>query len=245
MRSLTYALLSAFALNACAKDITTATPGPADNQAPAGQAAPQALADAPKGEEAKTGADLMDPKTLNETAPATYKVKFNTTKGDFVLQVNRDWAPNGADRFYNLVKAGYYKDIAFFRVITGFMAQFGIHGDPNLNRVWRDASIADDAGGKQTNKRGTLSFATRGPNTRTVQLFINLVDNGRLDSMGFTPFAEVVSGMEVVDKIHAGYGEGAPRGMGPDQGRIQAEGNAYLKAQFPELDYLVSAEITE
>ena len=184
----------------------------------------------------------MDPKKLTETAPATYKVNFKTTKGDFVVQVTRDWAPNGADRFYNLVKNGYYKDIAFFRVVQGFMAQFGIHGDPKLNTIWRDASIPDDAV-KSSNTRGRITFATRGPNTRTVQLFINFADNNRLDGMGFSPFGEVVSGMEIVDALHNGYGEGAPRGRGPDQGRLQSEGNAYLKADFGQLDYLVSADI--
>lgn len=188
------------------------------------------------------GDKLMDPTKLTETAPATYKVNFKTTKGDVVIQVNRDWAPNGADRFYNLVKNGYYKDIAFFRVVSGFMAQFGIHGDPKLNNVWRDASIGDDPV-KQQNTRGRITFATRGPNTRTVQLFINFVDNSRLDGMGFSPFGEVVQGMEIIDALYSGYGEGAPRGRGPDQGRIQGEGNAYLKKDFPELDYLISAEV--
>jgi len=158
------------------------------------------------------------------------------------VQVTRDWAPNGADRFYNLVKNGYYKDIAFFRVVAGFMAQFGIHGDPKLNTVWRDASIPDDPV-KSSNTRGRITFATRGPNTRTVQLFINLADNARLDGMGFAPFGEVVAGMDIVDALYNGYGEGAPRGRGPDQGRLQGEGNAYLKADFGQLDYLVSADI--
>ena len=185
----------------------------------------------------------MDPTKLTETAPETFKVNLKTTKGDVVLQVNRAWSPHGADRFYNLVKNGYYKDIAFFRVIDGFMAQFGIHGDPKLNTVWRDASIPDDPKGVQSNTRGRVSFATRGPNTRTVQLFINFGNNGNLDGMGFTPFAEVVSGMEVIDNLYKGYGEGAPRGMGPDQGRLQAQGNPYLRTEFDKLDYLVAAEI--
>lgn len=185
---------------------------------------------------------LLDPAKLTETAPATYKVNFKTTKGDFVVQVTREWAPNGADRFFNLVKAGYYKDIAFFRVVQGFMAQFGIHGSPKLNEVWRNASIQDDPP-KASNTRGKITFATRGPNTRTVQLFINFGDNARLDGMGFSPFGEVVSGMEIVDALYNGYGEGAPRGQGPDQGRLQNEGNTYLKAEFGKMDYLVSADI--
>jgi len=188
------------------------------------------------------GDALMDPNKLKDTAPETYKVNFKTTKGDVVIQVNREWAPNGADRFYNLVKNGYYSDIAIFRVVSGFMAQFGIHGDPKLNTVWRDASIPDDAG-KQSNTRGRITFATRGPNTRTAQLFINYVDNSRLDGMGFSPFGEVVTGMDIVDALYSGYGEGAPRGRGPDQGRMQAEGNVYLKKDFPQLDYIISAEI--
>lgn len=215
------------------KPATPAEPTPTTPPTPTPEPAP---ADAPAGDR------LMDPSKLTETAPASYKVNFKTTKGEVVIQVNRDWAPNGADRFYNLVKNGYYKDIAFFRVVSGFMAQFGIHGDPKLNNVWRDASISDDPV-REKNTRGRVTFATRGPNTRTVQLFINFGDNSRLDGMGFSPFGEVVSGMEVIDALYSGYGEGAPRGRGPDQGRLQGEGNAYLKKDFPELDYLLSAEI--
>ena len=207
-------------------------------------AKPAAQADGTPTATTPTSEALMDPAKLKETAPATYKVNVKTTKGDFVIQVNRDWAPNGADRFFNLVKNGYYKDIAFFRVISGFMAQFGIHGDPKLNTVWRDASIADDPAGKQSNTRGRITFATRGPNTRTVQLFINFADNNRLDQMGFSPFGEIDdAGMKIVDSLFSGYGEGAPRGRGPDQGRLQGEGNTYLKAEFGQLDYLISAEI--
>ncbi|MCB9734445.1 MAG: peptidylprolyl isomerase [Deltaproteobacteria bacterium] len=176
------------------------------------------------------------------TAPDSYKVKFVTTKGDFVVEVHRDWAPLGADRFFNLVKLGFFDDIAFFRVIDGFMGQFGIHGDPKVAALWRDAQIQDDPV-KETNKKYRLTFATAGPNTRTTQLFINFNDNSRLDQMGFAPFGEVVEGQDVVDKIYRGYGEGAPRGKGPDQGRIQSEGNTYLKKDFPEMDYIKSAEV--
>ncbi|TNF32101.1 MAG: peptidylprolyl isomerase [Deltaproteobacteria bacterium] len=190
---------------------------------------------------------MKDPSKLNEQAPDSFKVKLVTTKGDVVVEVHRDWAPRGADRFYNLVKNGYYTDIAFFRVIQTprpFMAQFGISGDPALNPIWREARIDDDPV-KETNTRGRITFATAGPNTRTTQLFINYGNNSNLDGMGFAPFGEVVSGMEVVDSLYGGYGEGSPRGRGPDQGKLQAEGNPYLKASFPELDYLKSAEIAQ
>jgi peptidyl-prolyl cis-trans isomerase A (cyclophilin A) len=185
---------------------------------------------------------LADPAALTEKAPASYKVKFDTSKGVFVIQVNRDWAPNGADRFYNLVKNGFYDDTRFFRVISGFMVQFGINGDPKLSPAWRAARIPDDAV-KQSNKRGNITFATSGPNSRTTQVFINFKDNAGLDGQGFAPFGQVVSGMDVVDKLHAGYGEGAPNGRGPEQGRVQGEGNAYLKKDFPQLDFIKKASI--
>ena len=134
--------------------------------------------------------------------------------------MHRDWAPNGADRFYNLVKNGFYDNDRFFRVITGFMVQFGINGDPKLSAVWREARIKDDPV-KQSNSRGFITFATAGPNTRTTQVFINFADNSALDNQGFAPFGQVVSGMNVVDALYADYGEGAPRGRGPAQDRIQ------------------------
>jgi peptidyl-prolyl cis-trans isomerase A (cyclophilin A) len=186
--------------------------------------------------------NLMEPKSLNAKAPETFNAKFTTTKGDFVIQVNRAWAPHGADRFYNLVRAGFFKDVAFFRVLSGFMAQFGISGDPAVARAWMGANIPDDAV-RQSNKRGRVTFATAGPNTRTTQLFINFGDNAGLDSQGFAPIGEVVEGMSVVDSLYSGYGEGAPRGRGPDQGRVQAQGNAYLKSNFPQLDRIISATI--
>jgi len=185
---------------------------------------------------------FAEPSKLSEKAPDSYKVQFDTTKGKFTVEVTRSLSPNGADRFYNLVRSGYFKDVAFFRVIKGFMCQFGIHGDPSASAKWRQANIPDDAV-KGSNKRGTITFATAGPNTRTTQLFINYADNERLDSMGFSPFGKVVEGMDVVDKINGEYGEGAPSGRGPDQGRIQHEGNAYLKKDFPNLDYIKSATI--
>ena len=186
---------------------------------------------------------LLDPSKLTEEAPAKYAVKLATTAGDIIIDVDRSWAPKGADRWYNLVKNGYYTDIAFFRVISGFMAQVGISGAPKLNGIWRMARIDDDRG-KQSNTRGMVTFATAGPNTRTTQFFINFGDNARLDRMGFAPFGKVRD-MGVVDKLHAGYGEGAPRGRGPDQGRMQQQGNAYLKVEFPKLDYIKSATIME
>ena len=177
-------------------------------------------------------------------APEKFSVRFKTTKGDITLQVTRAWSPLGADRFFNLVKIGYFKDIAFFRAVPNFMAQFGIHGDPAVNNVWRDASIPDDPPAGQSNKKYFLTFAKKGiPNSRSVQFFVNFKDNAMLDTMGFTPIGEVTEGKENFDKINTQYGEGAPRGMGPDQMRVQTEGNAYLKKDFPALDYILSAEV--
>ncbi len=186
--------------------------------------------------------DLTNPASLSEKAPATYKVKFDTSKGLFVIEVHRDLAPNGADRFYNLVKNGFYNDARFFRVISGFMVQFGINGNPQLSKVWRDANIKDDPV-KASNKRGIITFATAGPDTRTTQVFINFANNAGLDDQGFAPFGQVISGMEVIDSLYAEYGEGAPRGDGPDQGLVQSQGNAYLKKDFPKLDYIKTATI--
>jgi peptidyl-prolyl cis-trans isomerase A (cyclophilin A) len=180
-------------------------------------------------------ASLANPALLHERAPATFRARFETTAGDFVIEAHRDWAPFGADRFYNLVKGGYFDGVRFFRVISGFMAQFGIHGDPHVAAAWRDQRIPDDPV-HESNTRGMVSFATAGPDTRTTQLFINYGDNRRLDGSGFAPFGQVVDGMEVVDRLYAGYGEGAPGGQGPDQGRIEGEGNAYLGREFPKLD---------
>jgi len=188
---------------------------------------------------------LTEPAKLTEKAPDSFKVKMTTTKGDLTVEVTRAWAPNGADRFYNLVQAGYFTDIAFFRAIKGFMCQFGIHGDPTVSAAWRDAKIPDDKVGAASNTAGMLTFAMAGPNTRTTQLFINLEDNANLDSMGFPPFGKVVEGMDVVKKLNTEYGEGAPRGRGPDQGKVQMMGNAYLKKDFPNLDYIKSASVVK
>jgi peptidyl-prolyl cis-trans isomerase A (cyclophilin A) len=189
-------------------------------------------------------ASLKTPSALAEKAPDTFKVNVDTSKGAFVIEVTRAWAPNGADRFYNLVKNGFFDQVRFFRVIRGFMAQFGIHGDPAIAAAWRGARIPDDPV-KQSNKKGYITFATAGPGTRTTQLFINLADNGNLDGQGFAPFGRVVSGMKVVEKLYDGYGEGAPNGRGPEQGRAQREGNAYLEQAFPKLDYIKTATIAE
>jgi cyclophilin family peptidyl-prolyl cis-trans isomerase len=185
---------------------------------------------------------LANPAALNEKAPAVFKAKFDTSKGVFVLEVHRDWAPNGADRFYNLVKHGFYDNVRFFRVISGFMVQFGINGDPKLSAKWREARMKDDPV-RQSNRRGYITYAMAGPDTRTSQVFINFADNSSLDRQGFSPFGRVVTGMNVVDKLNAEYGEGAPRGRGPDQGRIQMEGNAYLMGEFGRLDFVKKATI--
>jgi peptidyl-prolyl cis-trans isomerase A (cyclophilin A) len=187
-------------------------------------------------------AALKNPAALKETAPATFKANFDTSVGPFVVEVHRDWAPQGADRLYNLVKSGFFDGTRFFRVISGFMVQFGIHGDPAISAAWRSARIPDDPV-KQSNKRGYITFAHAGPGTRTTQVFINFGDNASLDNQGFPPFGQVTTGMNVVDKINSEYGEGAPRGRGPDQGRLQNEGNAYLMKDFPKLDYIKKATI--
>lgn len=191
------------------------------------------------------------PSTAGETPPGedprspdTFTVRLDTTKGPVDIEVHRAWAPRGADRFYALVKGGYYSDVAFFRVISGFMAQTGISGDPALNRQWRARRIADDPPAGKSNTRGMVSYAMAGPGSRTTQFFINLVNNSNLDGMGFTPFGKVKQ-MATVDRLYAGYGEGAPSGRGPAQNRIQSEGNRYLRAEFPELDYIRSASVLE
>jgi len=176
-------------------------------------------------------------------APAQYTVELDTSKGAIVIDVRRDWAPHGADRFYELVQNGYFTDVAFFRVISGFMAQVGISGDPALNAQWREKRIPDDAV-KASNTRGTVTFATSGPNSRTTQFFFNFTDNSRLDGMGFAPFGKVKD-MAPVDALYDGYGEGAPRGRGPAQGALQSQGNAYLRESFPNLDYIKGAKIIE
>jgi peptidyl-prolyl cis-trans isomerase A (cyclophilin A) len=182
-------------------------------------------------------AALMKPASLNERAPKVYKARFETSAGVFVIEVNSAWAANGADRFYNLVKNGFYDGCRFFRVVPGFMVQFGINGDPAIQRNWVNATIPDEKV-TQGNTRGFVTFAkSSAPNSRTTQVFINFVDNSRLNRDGFAPFGRVITGMEVVDKIYSGDGQK------PDQSRIQAEGNAYLTKTFPKLDYIKKATI--
>ncbi|MBX2797403.1 MAG: peptidylprolyl isomerase [Myxococcales bacterium] len=243
---LTAALLSLFLVFSCtgAEEATAPEPKP-EQPAPPPKPVPPA---APTGDvwtlpEGHNPA-LLDPSKATETAPATFKAKFETTRGDFVVKVHRDWAPNGADRFYNLVKIGFYEKAGFFRTIDGFMAQFGISAYPAVSAKWRDARIEDDPV-KESNTRGKVTFATGGPNTRTTQLFVNYSDrNARLDKSGFSPFGEVVEGMEVVDSLHK-TGEGSPQGPGPNQGKMQARGGAYLQAQFPDADMIEKVTIID
>ena len=180
--------------------------------------------------------DFTDPSKLTEKSPETFKAQFETTKGKVTIEVTRSLSPNGADRFYNMVRSGFFTDIAFFRVVSGFMVQFGIHGDPAVSAKWREANITDDAV-KSSNSRGAITFATAGPNTRTTQIFINFGNNAGLDGQGFSPFGKVIEGMDVVDKINSESGER------PNQGAIQQSGNVYLKKDFPNLDYIKSASI--
>jgi len=219
-------IAASFALVSCTKADQTATNNPPPDKTPA-PAAP--------------GFD--DPAKLTAKAPETFKAQFDTTKGKITIEVTRSLAPNGADRFYNLVKSGYFTDIAFFRVIPGFMCQFGMSGDPAITAKWSGASIPDDPV-KGSNTRGTITFAMGGSNTRTTQLFINFGDNSRLDGMGFPPFGKVTEGMDVVDKINGEYGDMPQQGgRGPNPDLIATEGNAYLKKDFPNLDYIKSVTI--
>ncbi len=223
----------------------TSAPEPAHQEEVKEQPAPKAPAATPDLElPADANPAMLDPSLATKSAPDTYKVKVITSEGSFVIEVHKDWAPNGADRFYNLVDIGYYADTRFFRAIDGFMVQWGISGYPKVNDAWRDAKIDDDEV-KQKNTRGMVTFATAGKNTRTTQLFINYKDNTNLDPMGFSPFGTVIEGMDVVDKLYKGYGEGAPRGRGPNQAKVQKHGNAYLDADFPKLSKIESMEFVD
>ncbi len=184
------------------------------------------------------------PPPADAASPDSFRVKFETTKGDFTVEVTRAWAPKGVDRFYRLVNDGYFKDIRFFRVLPGFMAQFGLSGNPALNAKMDSLRIPDDPV-TQSNKRGMVTFATAGPDTRSSQFFINYKDNASLDSQGFAPFGKVVDGMKAVDAMYSGYGEGAPNGLGPSQDSIRTKGNEYLRRAFPKLDYIKSATIVK
>lgn len=189
-------------------------------------------------------ADDKDPKPPKpDSVPEKFRVKFETSKGDVLIEVTRAWSPNGAARFYDAVKAGFYDECRFFRVVPGFMVQWGINGNPKIQSKWREAEIKDDvvpAKERASNTRGFITFAKSGrPHSRTTQLFINYGDNARLDAMGFTPFGKVIEGMDVVDKINSKHRER------PDQGAIQGEGNAYLNQEFPDLDFIKKATIVE
>jgi len=186
---------------------------------------------------------MLNPAVAKAKAPETYRAKFTTSKGVFVVEVTRAWAPLGADRFYNLVKGGYFDGAPFYRVISNFMVQFGFSPSPAVSKAWDKATIKDDPV-KQSNKRGYITFATSGPNSRTTQVFINYKDNGGLDSQGFAPFGTVVEGMEVVDNFYKGYGDGADMGgRGPTQSNLANQGIAYVKKSFPNMDTIISAEI--
>ena len=176
--------------------------------------------------------------------PEVYRASFETSRGSFVIEVTKSWAPEGAERFYRLLQQRFYDDARFFRVVRNFVVQFGINGNPAVEARWRDMTFADDPV-KQSNLRGTITFATSGPNTRTTQVFINLKDNAQLDKRGFAPFGKVVEGMEVVERLYNGYGDSPPRGEGPDQNLIETQGNAYLESKFQMLDYIKRARILE
>jgi len=183
---------------------------------------------------------LKDPTQLIERAPDLFQARFETSQGTFVIAVEREWAPLAADRFYNLVKNGFYNDARFFRVLDGFMAQFGLHADPTIQSAWRSANLKDEPV-KKSNTRGFVSFTRESsPNSRYTMIFVNYKDNSYLDADGFAPFGQVVSGMEVLDRLYSGYG----RQNLPDQRRILTEGNAYLLAEYPKLDFVKTATIT-
>ncbi|MEZ4416572.1 MAG: peptidylprolyl isomerase [Gemmatimonadota bacterium] len=200
-----------------------------------GESAGRAAADPPRD-------PIMDPRRFTETAPERFRARFETSEGSFVVEVHREWAPLGADRFYNLVKAGYYDDTRFYRVVEGFVAEFGVHANGTVTRIWQRFELLDDSV-RVSNTRGRMSFAASGPNTRTVQVFINLRDNASLDGRRFAPFGEVVEGMDVVGRLYAGYGDGPPRGDGPYQAQAVIQGNEYLDAEFPDLDRITRASI--
>jgi len=211
----------------------------------AAQAAPKPAVPkpaAPASAQGATAGRLLNPAALNAKAPEEFKVKLDTSKGPVIIAVHREWAPLGADRFYNLVRAGFFTNARFFRALPGFMVQFGMSGTPAVQKVWgAPAQNLKDDPVKQSNKRGYIPFANAGPNSRSTQLFINLVDNTFLDpeSMHFAPFGQVVEGMEIVDMLYTGYG----RNNVPDQQRITAEGNAYLLKEYPMLDYIKTATV--
>jgi peptidyl-prolyl cis-trans isomerase A (cyclophilin A) len=221
-----------FATGLCLAIVLAGSPEPARAQTTSEAAKP-------------TSPALLDPSLARERAPDSYRVKLATTAGDILIEVHRDWAPRGADRFYNLVRIGYYNDVAFFRVIPGFMAQAGMHADPALSQTWLNARIPDDPV-LQSNTRGRVTFAMSSePGSRSVQFFINTGNNAYLDESGFAPFGEVVEGFEVVTALYGGYGEGEPNGKGPSQAKLYRRGKPYLEAEFPKLDAIITATVVE
>lgn len=213
---------------------------PKPDAAAAGSAATSAPTPSASAADKPQGPPLLNPKAANETAPDKYQVKFETTQGDFVIEVIRDWAPRGADRVYNLVKIGFYKDIALHRVVKDFVVQFGIHGDPQVSAAWAKAYIADEMV-KESNKQWTVTFAKADADTRSTQIFINLQDNVDLDKKGFSPIGKLVAGQDVIKKFYDGYGEKVMARGGNTE--IFKLGNAYLKEQWPKLDYIKTASI--
>jgi len=193
--------------------------------------------------EKKAQPEAAAPKKV-EHAPDVFRAKFDTTKGPFVIEVHRAWSPWGADRFYELLQDKFYNGLYFFRVVKGFVVQWGISNNPALTAHWDNMSIPDDPV-KQSNARGTVTYATSGPATHTVEVFVNLANNARLDKRGFSPFGKVVEGMNVVDKLYAGYGDGPPQGEGVDQSKAEAQGAEYIESHFPKLDKIVTAEVVQ
>ncbi len=233
---LKWALMKALlTLTLCGAAALAQTPPPA---APKTQASPAKTAPA-----APRPNPLLNPAAFRAIAPPLYRVKFTTTHGDIVVEVHREWAPLGADRFYNMVRSRYLTDSSFYRIAPGFIVQFGMAADPAVNAAWGKAPIKDDPV-KQSNKKGTLVFATSGPNSRTTQLFINLRDNGPLDGQGFAAFGTVTEGMDVVEGLYSGYGEMKEQGgRGPSQQLAEQFGKAYLDKNFPKLDSIKSAVV--
>jgi peptidyl-prolyl cis-trans isomerase A (cyclophilin A) len=219
------AVVSALAGCGGGKEQTSSSSGPTSSAASTGTSTSSA-------------GSLLHPSSVTGKAPASYTVDFKTTKGPFTVEVTRSWAPLGADRFYDLVRAGYYDGVRFFRVVPGFVVQFGIHPKPAVAQAWQNANIQDDPV-KHPNAQWTVTFATAGPNTRTTQVFINLADNSALDAQGFAPFGRVTSGMKTIAKLYAGYGE-QPTSA---QGELTAEGDAFVKRSFPKLDRILTARV--
>jgi peptidyl-prolyl cis-trans isomerase A (cyclophilin A) len=187
---------------------------------------------------------LLNKSTSAEPAPEVFRVRFETSRGAFVMEAHRSWSPFGVDRFYYLVRRGFYDGTRFYRVLDRFIAQFGISGDPQISAAWEERLMPDDSVKHQTNLRGRVSFASFGPHTRTTQLFINYRDNASIDR-DYAPIAEVVKGMNVISSLWKGYGDAPPRGAGPRPARIFAEGEAYLAKEFPKLDYVKTARVAK